>query len=363
MALLLLPWPLVPAVQAKTAAGEVTTLCRYSLPDPVPVSRLTDGSLLTRLTVLPNKTVTVTLPACEKPSLYMTWFTLPPSVTLVQMDERGHQLKQKDLQPATFYERYELDPACRKVALSSKNAWTVSTLRVFDGDLPEDLVCFGALMKQADLLVVMGQPQALFEELGGLAPLYMNTFEVKTAFCYLCADSEVLQATAGDPRPLGEAVSALWSLGYREAPFVGGFQDHDFNELDDVQKSWTDKALEAYLVWVIRTVKPKVVVCAAGGAEDWRSAYVASRIGSIVELAANGGKYAEVGKAHHVQKLYVSDPQGSTVVDYGAVTETATAAYRQHVASRQLYRRALPSEGRFTLAYTKVGQDKQKKRC
>ena len=39
------------------------------------------------------------------------------------------------------------------------------------GDLPEDMPYFGAKMEQADLLVVMGQPQALFEELGGLAAL------------------------------------------------------------------------------------------------------------------------------------------------------------------------------------------------
>ena len=124
LALLLLPWPLISATRAENAPGEITTSCAYSLPDAVPVSRLTDESLLTRLTVLPNKPLKVTLPACEKPSLYMTWFTLPPSVTLTQLNEKGHQLQQRDLHPATNFERYELDPACRRVTLSSKNAWT-----------------------------------------------------------------------------------------------------------------------------------------------------------------------------------------------------------------------------------------------
>ena len=360
LALLLLPWPSVGVVRAEGAGGEVTAQCAYSLPTQMPLERLTDDSLLTRMTIPSGKTVTITLPECHDPALYITWFALPPTVTLVQMDERDRQIQRTDLVPASPCERYALEGGCRKVSLSANTAWTVSTLRVFDGPLPEALMYFGEPMAQADLLVVMGQPQALFEELGGLAPLYTGKYEVKTAFCFLCEDSAVLNATAGDPRPLSEALRALWSLGYREAPWLGGFQDHDMNDLKDVQNNWTDEALEAYLVRLIRTLRPKVVVCAAGGQEDQRSVYAASQIENAVRVAANEGKYVEIGKSHKVQKLYISDPEGGTVVAYDAVSDVTAAAYRQ-VASRQFYKRALPQEGRFTLAYTTVGQDKGKK--
>ena len=78
---------------------------------------------------------------------------------------------------------------------------TFSTLRFFDGALPQDLLCFGDPIEQADMLVLLGQPQALFEELGGLSALYMGKYELKTAYCYLSEDSAVLQAVAGDPAP------------------------------------------------------------------------------------------------------------------------------------------------------------------
>ena len=349
LALLLLPWGLLSVAKAEAVPGEVTASCSYALPENVPVERLTDHSLLTRLTIRSQKKLTVSLPACGKPSLYVTWFARPRVLTVTQLNAGGKQIAVQDVSPAAPFERYELDPACRQAVLTSGDNFTISTLRVFDGDLPQELPWYGAPLEQADLLVILGQPQALFEELGGLVPLYTGVCETKTAFCFLNEDSAVKDIReAGDPRPLGEALTALWSLGYTEAPFLGGFLDHDYNELEDVQKSWLDKDLEEYLVRLIRTLKPKIVVCAAGGEEDQRSAYAASQIEKIVTVAANGGKYAEVGKAHKVQKLYVSDPAGQTVVSYAGVSEAAAAAY-EHVASRQFYKRALPREGRFPL--------------
>ena len=359
LALLLLPWPLLPAARAEGASGEVTDQCVFTLPDNGIAERLTDDSLLTRVTIRGGRSMTLSLPACARPTLYFTWFARPKTLTIIQSDAQGRAFKREDVSPASPFERYELDPACRRIALSSNLPWTVSSMRVFDGDLPEDLLCFGASMTQADMLVILGQPQALFEELGGLSALYMGTYELKTAFCFLCEDNAVLQVTAGDPRPLAEALTALWSMGYRETPFLGGFLDHDYNELEDVQKNWTEKALETYLVRLIRTLKPKIIVCAGGGAEDQRSAFAASQIEKAVRLAADGTKYPDMSSAHKVQKLYLSDPDGVTVVSYAEVMEATAEAYG-HVLSRQFYKRALPREGRFTLAYTAVGQDKKK---
>ena len=359
LALFLLPLPLIPAAQAEGAAREVTGECVYFLPDDGIAARLTDESLLSRATIKGNRSMTVDLPACEKPSMYLAWFTRPKTLTIIQSDAQGRQFKREDVTPAAPFERYELEPNCRKVALSSAQPWTVSAMRFFDGALPEDLICFNEPLQQADMLVLLGQPQALFEELGGLSALYMGKYELKTAYCYLNEDNAVLFPNTGDNRPLNEAVTALWSLGYREAPFLGGFLDHDYNELEDVQNNWTDKALEGYLVRLIRSLKPKLVVCAGGGEEDQRSAYVASQIEKAVKLAADSSKYADAGKAHKVQKLYISDPKGDTVVSYEAVKAETAAAYR-HVLTRQFYKRALPETGRFTLAYTAVGQDKKK---
>ncbi len=357
---LLLLMPLF-AARGEGPAGEVTAVCAYTLPVSAPLARLTDESLLTRITIPGGRSVGVELPACAQPSLYMTWFTRPQGLNLTQYGADGQVLSKTVLNPATPFERYRLDPACRKVLLSANRPWTVSTLRIFDGDLPGDLVCFGAPMDRADLLVVLGQPQALFEELGGLAPLYAGTYGLETAFCFLSEDNAVLNVTAGDPRPLGEALTALWSLGYREAPFLGNFLDHDYNELEDVQKSWNDRALNEYLVRLIRSLRPKILVCAAGGEEDQRSAYAASRIERAVQSAADETQYPDFLPAHAVQKLYVSDPQGETCLSYtqGQVYETALAAYK-HLVSRQFYKRPLPREGRFTLLLSQVGPDEQR---
>ena len=238
LALLLLPWPLSFVTSAE--AGEVTASCTYDLPENVPLERLTDDSLLTRLTLHKRKDLSVVLPACSRPSLYVTWFARPDVLTVTELNEGGKLIRTTDEIPATPFERYELDPACRKVVLSSAEECTFSTLRVFDGPLPQELLCFDDPIQQADMLVILGQPQALFEELGGLVPLYTGKYQIKTVFCFLSEDSQILQATAGDPLPLGEALRALWSLGYREAPFLGGFLDHDISDLEDVRPIWSN---------------------------------------------------------------------------------------------------------------------------
>ena len=357
LALVLLPWPLVLTASADGGAGEITDQCAYDLPEDVPAERLTDGSLLTRLTLRAKKELSVALPACRRPSLYVTWFARPNALTVDELDGEDKLIRTTTVAPRTPFERYELDPACRKAILSTPDTGTISTLRVFDGDLPADLPRYGEPMAQADMLVILGQPQALFEELGGFAPLYLNKFELTTAFCFLNEDSALFQIKeAGDPRPLGEALTALWSLGYTEAPFLGGFVDHDYTEFADVQKCWTDRALEAYLVRLIRTLRPQIIVCAAGGDEDQRSAYAASRIGEAVTAAADETMYLEMGQPHQVQKLYVSDPEGAAVISYEPVYEAAATAYR-HLASRQYLKRTLPREGRFTLMYSAVEED------
>ena len=117
-----------------------------------------------------------------------------------------------------------------------------------------------------------------------------------------------------------------------------------------MQKSWTDKALEAYLVQLIRALQPKIVVCAGGGEGDVRSAYAASQMEKAVAAAADAAKDPGGAKPHRVQKLYISDAQGQTAVDYGPVYDETLAAYGQ-VASRQFYKFALPRRGTFTLAF------------
>ena len=72
LALVLLPWPLVLTASADGGAGEITDQCAYDLPEDVPAERLTDGSLLTRLTLRAKKELSVALPACRRPSLYVT---------------------------------------------------------------------------------------------------------------------------------------------------------------------------------------------------------------------------------------------------------------------------------------------------
>lgn len=350
-ALLLLAPLKVRAEEAAKApeAKELTGLCTYTLPTAVPVERLTDESLLTRLTVSRSRKLTVELPeGSEAPVLYLSWFRQPPVLTLKQFDGSGKLLSES--QPALGYPMglVPLDSGCRKAELSSEDSWTISTLRVFDGAVPEALPHFEGTMDQAQVLVLLGQPQALFEELGGLLPLYIEQ-GAKVAVCYLSEDSQVLQATAGDPRPLGEAVTALWSLGYREAPIIGGFVDRDYNELEDVQKTWTDKALCAYAADLIRTLRPDTVICASGGEGDQRSAYVASQLENILLQA--GAENSKGPAAFAPEQVLLSDPEGATVVSYEGAREETREAYGL-LFSRQVYRKTLPQEGHFRL----VGQ-------
>ena len=123
LALLLLPWPLSFVTSAE--AGEVTASCTYDLPENVPLERLTDDSLLTRLTLHKRKDLSVALPACNRPSLYVTWFTRPGVLTVTELNEGGKLIRTTDATPATPFERYELDPACRKVVLSSAEECTL----------------------------------------------------------------------------------------------------------------------------------------------------------------------------------------------------------------------------------------------
>lgn len=305
------------AVTCKTPAGE-------------PAERLTDDNVLSRVTVPRNGQLTLSFTPGEEQSLYVVWYSLPAAVTLEQYSAAGKKIGSENIVPASYYESYALDSGCASVVLKAapKIPFTVSTLRVYRGGVPEELPVFSAAEEKADLLVVCGEPKRILEQFGALLTrAAANGLSVRVLYpSVFCSDTDI-----GNRKELHEAVTALWSLGVRGMPFCGTLLDDDVNDIANVQKKWTPKKTQALIADTVKSCAPRFVLTGSTADDSPRDRFAAEMTPAGVAAVKNGSI-----------EIWSLDPKGGTTLSFNETELSLTREAYTLMTSRRVWKLALP---------------------
>lgn len=348
-----------PRVQAE----EVTDGCTYEVPDKGNGAYLADDQVLSRASVKSGKTLAVNLPELAAPVLYTVWFELPEACVLIEKDASGKEITRRTLEPVHYYESYTLTPGCVRAELKAgKEGLSLSTLRVFEGSVPEEYPCYreGADVA-SDLLLIAGEPHGVLEHFGALLPYYFNGLHVNTS---------VAIAHMGSRKELHEVTLALWSLGYTRAPLLGNFEDDDVEDYRNVSSKWTERKAKEFFTECLRRTKARVVVTENTASLEPRARFTGEMAVESWNLSGQSNQFkesAELYGTHTPEKVYTLG-EGSTLVDASDVyyadgeslSARLTAAYRQE-ASRQMYHIVPPLQVNLSLRQSTVGKDNEGK--
>lgn len=323
---------LLPLSFARGESREIRELT-YKIEGDVVEDRLWDDSVMTRVTLKAGRSLSVTLPeAAEEARAYAVWYQMPRRFKLIQKDGQGRVLSTRELVPTAYYESYALEAGCTSLQLVAVEALSLSTFRLFEGDVPSSLPHYDGSMEKADALLIAGQPRGIFESFGALLP-HLSSYRLETA---------VAVSHMGSRKELHELIVALWQLGYTRMPLLGGFSDDDIESISNVQKKWTQKALDGYLTELYMLLSPTLVFTEGEDGTEPRAAYTAQRANALA-------------KERSIPKLYTLNSQGSGIIIEEAEQQQAALAYKA-MASRQKYHCTLPAAPAFTLI-SKLGAD------
>ena len=206
-----------------------------------------------------------------------------------------------------------------------------------------------------DLMLILSSVSEEVDLLGGLLPLYAGEHGIKTAVVYVGRD---------DGNQVQEAFRALETMGLDVVPVFMQREDHKAYNRGRISSMWKESQLKEEIIALLRTYQPKVVVTAdpEDSFSPVRTAYTALLVRSAINKAALDPKAKLT-----VQKLYHLSENGKTQVDgavplevYGGRTaaDVAREAYASYV-SEISYGTVIPETLRFTLAFSRVGEDQQ----
>lgn len=340
-------------------AEEVTEQCTYTLPDKSDAGYLTDDKVLSRVSVKSGKTLSIALPEMTVPVVYVAWYELPDTFTLIEKDSSGMEIARATLTPAHYYESYALSSSCAQVEMKAgKNGMVLSTLRVFEGSVPEDLPCYALEEScECDLLLIAGEPHGVLEHFGALLPYYTKGLGLSTG---------LVIAHIGTRKELHETTLALWNLGYTRAPMIGNFSDDDVEDYNNVLKKWTEKKTKEFFTLCLRKTKARVVVTESMDSTEPRARFTAAMALESWSLSSRGSEYKDSAEAygiHEAEKFYTLSTGGTTVdasdlcyAEGESLQSVLTAAYR-YQASRQMFHIVPPIQVTMTLQQSTVGTD------
>ena len=204
-----------------------------------------------------------------------------------------------------------------------------------------------------DLMLILSSVSDELDLMGGLLPLYAGEHGIKTAVVYLGRD---------DGYQVQEAFRALDVMGLDVIPLFLQREDHLTSNLGRVASYWKENALKTEVADLLSKYRPKVVVTCDpdDDSKPARTVYTGRLIRDLVTKGISS-------RTLSVQKLYHLSSNGLTVVDgarplavYGgrSAVDVAREGYAQYW-TEACYRTILPENPRFTLTYTRVGDDER----
>lgn len=257
----------------------------------------------------------------------------------------------------------------RLIDTSGKSTkFKINEIYVFtDGELPDWVQRWEPTPEKAELLVLSAHPDDELIFFGGTIPTYATERGMNVVVAYM---------TYSNTTRRSELLNGLWSMGVRTYPVIGEFFDGYSRKLEDAYARWNKKAVQKFVMELLRRYRPEVVVTHDVNGEYGHGAhrlcadvmqYCVPKAGDpevMPEIAAQYGTW-------DVKKLYLHlyEPNAITMdwrvplVSMGGKTglELAQEAYLLHV-TQQTTDFVVTDEGetscaQFGLAYSTVGED------
>ena len=356
---------LLPAAVSSAAdePGNGLLACTYTTETEAQsyVDHLYDGNAFTTLTLYRGERISMTLPdGARAANLFFHFFEKPDSFEVHFFDADGQDLKRYWTNQITGMQmlvpveaentaRIELTATDRALVLSE---WTACT----ESFVPP----FADTGKEADVLVVLNEPGDELQLLGGVLADLALEHGLTVQVDYL---------TAKDGYHTQQCMEVLKALGVTHLPFFGDGRAPRAQSRNAVYSAIGDyNALLTRYTARIRALRPKLILTLD---PQWdRPRFADAVISEVLTIAAADAadetRLPETA-AHTVEKVYVLDPDGATIIDTdhplyackgrhaSAYADALSALYREE----RVYRRDMPDTVRFTLVSSTVGADAQ----
>ncbi len=165
-----------------------------------------------------------------------------------------------------------------------------------DGEVPGWVQRWNPTPEKADILFVTARPEEELLYLGGAIPYYACEKDSNVALACMSFVNTTRRS---------ELLNGLWSMGYRNYPFIGSFGNINAKSTAAAYKSAGEEKVLSWLTGVIRSCRPEVIVGpdAAGEGNNGMRMMLADACQKCFDLAADEGKYE--GEAWEPQKLYL----------------------------------------------------------
>ncbi len=239
-----------------------------------------------------------------------------------------------------------------------------------DGELPDWVQQWEPTIGKADMLVMVAHPDDELIFFGGTIPTYAVERGYRVLVAYMSYSNTTRKS---------ELLNGLWSMGVRNYPIIGSFQDTYCSTLEDAYKRWKKDPARQFVMRILREHQPEVVLTHDINGEYGHGAHklCADVVQYCVENAGDETVYPEIASelgVWNVKKLYIHLYPENTVFmnwheplaayDGRNGLEVASAAYAYHVTQATTHF-VITDEGNtsnaaFGLAYTAVGPDIQK---
>lgn len=313
------------------------------------VGNLTDDNDATRFTLKDGQTLTVTWTG-KASGVLLRWYDTNFRATVNFYAPTGEQIS-STLFPTVDYRMFlpaeganRMEIACARGAVYLAS---LCELRVCAAGYEPPLL---TRREPVDLMLVLSGVSEETDLLGGLLPVYAVEHGIRTAVVYVGKD---------DGNRVQEGFRALESMGADVIPVFLLQDDQATCSIDRMVSYWKENNLLGTLTDLIEAYQPRVIVTC--DPQDTFSMVRTPFTARLMLKIMDGNKPG----TRSVQKFYHLSADGETVLDwnvplvtYGGRTareaaETAYACYR----SEECYGTVIPESSRFTLAYTRVGED------
>ena len=354
--ILLLLLTLTAAVPARAEEGAASPYLPCTI--TVPAGReafagnLTDDNDATRFTLTSGQALSVSWTGAAA-GVLLQWYDVNYRATINFYDPEGKQLS-STVYPSMEYRMFlPAEGASRMEILCPRGVVNMASLcevRVLaEGHAPEYL----SRVEPVDLMLVLSGVSEEVDLLGGLLPLYAGEHGIRTAVVYVGRD---------DGNQVQEAFRALAAMGVEVIPLFLLRDDQATCSIDRLASYWKENQLRESLVSLFQQYAPKVVVTCdpADGVSRVRTPYT----GRLVTQILTGIRVNKLP----VQKFYHLSQEGETQVDWTqplavydgrTAREVAQAGYACY-GSEASFGTVIPESCRFTLAFSRVGEDEAK---
>jgi LmbE family N-acetylglucosaminyl deacetylase len=323
---------------------------------------------------LSGKTIEISSP---RPvfGLYLCWAENPRAFMIEQ--KIGGNWISTDYVPGPFMHQYYPMGGASEIRLkpsgSSRKWFGLSEIFVLgEGKTPGFVQKWAEPDGESDLLVFFAHPddEALF--MGGTIPVYAGEKKMDVIACTISSTSRTRRS---------ELLNSLWTMGMRNYPVFGTFQDKHSTKLTTAYTFFGEANVKRFVVELFRAYKPTVVVTHDLAGEYGHGMHQMCADASIYafDAAANPEKFPESAAEQgtwQVSKLYLHMyPENPVEMDWDKPLsafsgrtgfEMAQEGYSKHMSQHRLEqfkvepRDSARSSYRFGLARSVVGPDVNK---